>query len=73
MVYQREGTNRNAILMAVNFGNFDDNTADTQDVIRRIDIIKKTECFDDFIIICIHRRIFDDIIAFLGGEGGVGV
>lgn len=71
MVYQREGTNRNAILMAVNFGDFAYDITDTKDIIRKIDGIKKTECFDNFIIICIHRKMFDDIIDFLGVEGGV--
>ncbi|QJU11317.1 DUF1837 domain-containing protein [Candidatus Saccharibacteria bacterium oral taxon 488] len=71
MIRQRKGFNRNAILMAVNFGDFAYNITDTKDVIKKIDSIKKTGCFDNFIIICIHRKIFDDIIDFLGAEGGV--
>ena len=73
MISQRKGSNRNAILMAVNFGDFAYDITDAKDIIRKIDGIKKTECFDDFIIICIHRKMFDDIIDFLGIEGGLDV
>lgn len=71
MISQRKGSNRNAILMAVNFGDFAYDITDIKDIIRKIDDIKKTGCFDYFIIICIHRKMFDDIIDFLGVEGGV--
>lgn len=71
MISQRKGSNRNAILMAVNFGDFAYDITDIKDIIRKIDDIKKTGRFDNFIIICIHRKMFDDIIDFLGFEGGV--
>lgn len=69
MIQQQNGARRNAILMAVNFGDIAYNTTDIQDITTSIENAKRLSCFDDCIIICTHRRTFDDIIEFLRDEG----
>lgn len=69
MIQQRDGSRRNAILMAVSFGNTAYDTVDTQDITTSIDNAKRLSCFDDCIIICTHRKAFDDMIDFLRDEG----
>lgn len=69
MIQQRSGSRRNAILMAVSFGETSYDTVDINDVTRSIDNAKRLSCFDNCMIICTHRKTFDDVIEFLREEG----
>lgn len=59
---------RNAILMAVSFGEegYLHEAADIEDSIERIDGLNN---FDEYFVICMHHAAFIDIIRFLESEG----
>lgn len=59
---------RNAILMAVSFGddNYGDDVSDIESSIERIDGLNN---FDEYFVICIHYEAFANILKFLQSEG----
>lgn len=63
------GKRRNAILMTVSFGDSSYELSTTQDIEESINNLVKLNCFDDYLVINIHKQTFDDIIDFLKTEG----
>lgn len=59
---------RNAILMTVSFGENSYELDSIQDIEDSITSLVNLHCFDDYLVISAHKKIFDDIISFLNDE-----
>lgn len=63
---------KNAVMMVVEFGR--DITSSKEllncsDIELKIKQIEKVGCFDDFIIVAVHKKVYEDIIEFFKEEG----
>lgn len=58
----------NALLMVVNFGEFENELEEIEDIKNQLNMIKRERLFNECLIISARRKLYDDIIGFIESE-----